>query len=166
MRQLLFVFVVVCLFSVGTRAQQLEPVPPERSAPKLQTQPPVGQPNPAEVLLSFKTMQVHTGTWLAKPEMCEGALQKQREFDEWGISIMRNARADAILTIDHQPGWFYYQYSFVHTASGLVLASGNVTAWDGKVACGKVADLVVERIKRARKAPESEDKQKKPKAKN
>lgn len=166
MRQLLFVFVVVCLFSVKTRAQQPDPAPPERNMPKPQTQPPGDQPSPTEVLLSLKTMQVRTGTWLAKPEMCEGALQKHREFDEWGISIMRNARADAILKIDHQPGWFYYQYSFVHTASGLVLASGNITAWDGNVACGKVADLVVERIKRARKAPESEDKQKKPKAKN
>lgn len=166
MRQLLLVVVVACMFSLRATAQQLEAVPPEQGAPQPQSQASVVQPSTAEVLRSLKTLQVHTGTWLAKPEMCEGALQKHHEFDDWELSIVRNARADAILNIDHQPGWFYYQYSLVHTASGLVLASGNVTAWDGKVACGKVADLIVERIKRARPAPGSEDQQKKPKDKS
>ncbi len=166
MRQLLLVVVAACMFSVRATAQQLEPVPPQQGAPQPQSQPPGAQPSAAEVLRSLETIQVHTGTWLAKPEMCEGALQKHPEFGDWGFSIMRNARADAILKIDYQPGWFYYQYSLVHTASGLVLAAGNVTAWDGKVACDKAADLIVKRIKGARPTPESEDKQKKPKGKS
>lgn len=103
-----------------------------------------------QYLRSFQTIHVATGTWLAKPEMCEGAIQKHREFDAWDLSFVRAAGADVVLKIDHQPGWFYYQYSMVHTASQVVLASGNVTAWDGKAACGRVADIIVARIKKAR----------------
>jgi trehalose utilization protein len=51
----------------------------------------------------------------------------------------------------------------VHTPSRLVLASGNVTAWDGKVACNMVADRIVERIKKVRPLPEKDEKKKKDK---
>src|SRR5215467_9745947 len=126
---------------------------------KESTAPASSADNPSiatQLLRSLQTIRIETGTWLAKPEMCEGALQKHREFDAWELSIVRAARADVILKIDHQPGWFCYQYSMVHMASQVVLASGNVTAWDGKVACGKVAAAVIDRIKRARPVPKKE----------
>jgi len=140
---------------------------PEEKPPAKETPPPVAPAeNPSvatQLLRSLQTIRVETGTWLAKPEMCEGALQKHREFEAWELSIVRAARADVILKIDHQPGWFYYQYSMVHTASQVVLASGNVTAWDGKVACGKVADDIIDRIKRARPVHKNERKDQKDK---
>jgi len=147
---------VLVIASTGV-AQQSEDKPPakESNAPSRSTD------NPSvatQLLRSLQTIRIETGTWLAKPEMCEGALQKHREFEAWELSIVRAARADVILKIDHQPGWFYYQYSMVHTTSQVVLASGNVTAWDGKVACGKVADAVIDRIKRARPVPKNEPK--------
>lgn len=143
-------------------AQQQDEKPPgkETAAPNS----PAENPSIATQLLrSVQTIRIETGTWLAKPEMCEGALQKHREFEAWELSIVRAARPDVILKIDHQPGWFYYQYSMVHTASQVVLASGNVTAWDGKVACGRVADAVIDRIKRARPVPKKEPKDQKDK---
>jgi hypothetical protein len=139
---------------------------PERTSPAKETTPGSSSENPSvatHLLRSFRTVRIETGTWLAKPEMCEGALQKHREFDAWELSIVRAARADVVVKIDHQPGWFYYQYSMVDTAKQVVLASGNVTAWDGKNACDKVADAVIERIKRARAAPKSEAKDQKEK---
>ena len=151
---------LILLTASNGMAQQPEEKPPakESNAPSSSTD------NPSlatQLLRSLQTIRIETGTWLAKPEMCEGALQKHREFDAWELSIVRAARADVILKIDHQPGWFYYQYSMVHTASQVVLASGNVTAWDGKVACGKVADAVIERLKRARPVPKNEPKDEK-----
>lgn len=148
---------LVFLFAPNGFAQQ----PEEQPSAKESTPPSSPTDNPSlatQLLRSLQTIRIETGTWLAKPEMCEGALQKHREFDAWELSIVRAARADVILKIDHQPGWFYYQYSMVHTASQVVLASGNVTAWDGKVACGKVADAVIDRIKRARPVPKNEPK--------
>ncbi len=158
MRRLLLVGGLVLLLSHGTQAQNL--------AGKLadgRTSSSQSRPSSADLLRTFRTIQIVTGTWLAKPEMYEGALQKHREFDEWELSLVRGGGAEVVVKIDHQPGWFYYQYSMVHTPSRLVLASGNVTAWDGKVACNMVADRIVERIKKVRPLPEKDEKKKKDK---
>ena len=128
----------------GTAQQPEEKPPAKESAPGAPAENPSLK---TQLLRSFQTIRVETGTWLAKPEMCEGAFQKHREFDAWDLSFVRAARADVVLKIDHQPGWFYYQYSMVDTASQVVLVSGNVDAWDGKAACNKVADIVIDRIK-------------------
>ncbi len=106
-----------------------------------------------ELMKSFHTIYAETGTWLSKPEMLSGAMMKHPEFDSWGLSFVTRTGADARLKIDHQPGWFYYTYSLTHQATGTVLASGKVSAWDGKVACDKIADELIRRIKRFRPAP-------------
>ncbi len=95
---------------------------------------------------SFHSIYVDTGTWLSKPEMLQGALMKHPEVDFWGLYITTRSGADTTLKIDHQPGWFYYPYSLTDRETGTVLAAGKVTAWDGKVACGKIADELVKRI--------------------
>lgn len=153
---------LVLLIASNGIAQQPEEKAPAKESPT-QNGPRENPSVTTQLLRSLQTIRVETGTWLAKPEMCEGALQKRHEFEAWELSIVRAARADVILKIDHQPGWFYYQYSMVHTASQVVLASGNVSAWDGKVACGKVADAVIDRIKRARPVPKREEKDQKDK---
>lgn len=153
-RLLLFVYLIL-LSSPFANAQQPEGIPPSK-----ESDPPAGTAGgtsrAAQLLRSYQTIRIETGTWLAKPEMCEGALQKHKEFDAWELAIVRAGRADVLIKIDHQPGWFYYQYSMVHTASQVVLASGNVAAWDGTVACNMVADAIIERTKRARPVPKHE----------
>jgi hypothetical protein len=107
----------------------------------------------AELMNSFHTIYAETGTWLSKPEILSGALMKHPEFDYWGMSFVTHRDADVRLKIDHQPGWFYYTYSLTHQPTGTVLASGKVTAWDGKVACDKIADELIKRIKKFRPVP-------------
>lgn len=148
------VALLALVFMVRPSAAQLEKVPPNAQEQPTSVKPSVPDPNTtnaSEILRTFRTLKFETSTWLAKPEMCEGALQSYKEFETWDLTIVRTV-AEVVITIDHQPGWFYYQYSMVHPRTGVVLASGNVTAWDGKTACGSVAKLVVERIKRARTA--------------
>lgn len=155
MRSLIIICGLCCLIASNGPTQE-----PEKKTPGSESTPASGTtetPSRATQLLrSYQTIRIETGTWLAKPEMCEGALQKRREFEGWELSIVRSGRADVVIKIDHQPGWFYYQYSMVHTASQVVLASGNVTAWDGTVACNMVADAIIERTKRARPVPKHE----------
>ena len=104
----------------------------------------------AEPMKSFHTIYAETGTWLSKPEMLSGALMKHPEFDYWQLAFVTRTDADTRLKIDHQPGWFYYTYSLTHQGTATVLASGKVTAWDGKVACDKIADELIKRIKKFR----------------
>jgi len=144
------------LFGAGALiAQQAEKKPAGKEAP---TETPSDNPSrTTELLRSYQSMRIETGTWLAKPEMCEGALQKNQDFQAWDLSIVRSGRADVVVKIDHQPGWFYYQYSMVHWTTQLVLTSGNVTAWDGAVACKMVAEAIIKRTKQARQKAESKD---------
>lgn len=107
----------------------------------------------AELMNSFHSIYVETGTWLSKPEMLQGQLMKHPEFEFWGLSITTNRDADVVLKIDHQPGWFYYTYGMTHRGTGTVLAAGKVTAWDGKVACKRVADEIVKRVAQFRPGP-------------
>jgi hypothetical protein len=146
------IFMLICslslLWPVSGLSQQLEKKPAGNESPAERQED--NPPRATQLLQSYQTIRIETGTWLAKPEMCEGALQKHKEFEVWDLSIVRSGRADVVIKIDHQPGWLYYQYSMVHSASQVVLASGNVTAWDGTVACSMVADAVIERTKQAR----------------
>ena len=112
------------------------------------------KPSSADILRTFKTIYVRSNTPLAKPQMVAGELQKSADFDKWNLSITSDsAGADAVVEIDHQPGWFYYTYSMTHQASGLVLAVGRVDAWDGKYASAKVAKEIMKSIAKVRNPP-------------
>ncbi len=144
-RILLVILMLVLVLCMSTAAQQ-------KSSPAS----PI-----AELMNSFRTIYAETGTWLSKPEMLSGAMMKHPEFDYWGLSFVTHTGADARLKIDHQPGWFYYTYSLTHQATGTVLASGKVTAWDGKAACDKIASELIKRIKKFRPGPADKKEQSK-----
>lgn len=169
MRRLLFALAAtlgIALASVGV-AQESTPSsaanPNSDSARSSQVKAAQNVPSTAELIRSFRSIYVHPATWLSKPEMCEGELQspRHREFYEWGLTVLKDSSADTVLKIDHQPGWFYYPYSLTHNATGVVLVSGTVTAWDGMGACRRVADEVYKRLALARPVPNDESGKKK-----
>jgi len=109
--------------------------------------------NSADLLRTFKTIYVQSKTPLAKPQMLAGELQKNANFDSWGLSITNDPGADVVVEIDHQPGWFYYTYTMTHQSSRIVLAVGRVNAWDGKHASAKIATEIIKRVERVRNSP-------------
>jgi len=120
----------------------------------LYAQSPEAKTTSADALRTLKTVYVESRTPLAKPDMLAGELQKNANFDTWGLSITNDrSGADALVEIDHQPGWFYYTYKMTHQPSGLVLAVGRVDAWDGKYASAKIAKEIMKRIGRVRNPP-------------
>jgi hypothetical protein len=80
----------------------------------LYSQPNETKQNSADLLRTFKTIYVQSKTPLAKPQMLAGELQKNANFDSWGLSITNDLGADVVVEIDHQPGWFYYRYTMTH----------------------------------------------------
>lgn len=118
---------------------------------------------PVDVVKSIRVISVRSKTGLAKSEMLEGALQKKKEFDEWGWVVMQSGRSDLDIEIGYQTMTFYYTYRAVH-ANGMVIASGKVVALDGPDASRKIADAIIGRVKKLRGpegAEKSEAKQKK-----
>ena len=109
--------------------------------------------NSADLLRTFKTIYVQSKTPLAKPQMLAGELQKNANFDPWGLSITNDPGADVVVEIDHQPGWFYYTYTMTHQSSRIVLAVGRVDAWDGKQASARIAREIMKRVVRVRNPP-------------
>ena len=148
--------VVVLAISLGALAsaqdQQTAPAAvPETATAKLST--PAKQ-NSTDLLRTFKTIYVQSKTPLAKATMLAGELQKNANFDAWGLSITNDPTADVLIEMDHQPGWFYYTYSMTHQSSGIVLAAGRVDAWDGKYASAKIAKEIMKRVAKVRNAKE------------
>ena len=109
--------------------------------------------NSADLLRTFKTIYVQSKTPLAKPQMLAGELQKNANFDSWGLSITNDPGADVLVEIDHQPGRFYYTYTMTHQSSRIVLAVGRVDAWDGKQASARIAREIMKRVARFRSPP-------------
>ncbi len=109
-------------------------------------------------LLSFHTIYLSFKTSLIKPAVLAGRLQSHEEFDLWQLSITNDPAADVIVEVDHQPAWVYYYYTMTHRESGLVLASGKTTDLDGASACRKIADTLINRIKRVRSVPQATEK--------
>ena len=103
MKNLVIVSGLLWLLSQGTLAQQPpdRPAGPERTPS--QSKPASARLSSADILRTFRTIQIQTGTWLAKPEMCEGALQNHPQFDDWELSLVRGS-GGVIVKIDHQPG--------------------------------------------------------------
>jgi len=48
--------------------------------------------DPVEIMKKFQTIEVQTGTWLAKPEMCEESYKKRRSSSNGGCSLCAAAR--------------------------------------------------------------------------
>src|SRR5262245_32046427 len=102
MRYLVLALSAIFFIPLSTACQQLEKVGEQNQQPAEQKAKPQGV-DPVEIMKTFQTIQVVTGTWLARPEMCEGALQKRKEFEQWGLFFVRGRVADLTLKIDHQP---------------------------------------------------------------
>src|SRR5437763_4685270 len=113
-----------------------------------QQQPATSQPSSEEILRTFRTLYVYTKTPLAKTDQLRGALLGNPDFRQLGLSIFDGPGADAVINFDHQPGWFYYTYSLVHSNTGTVLLAGQVTAWDGKFASKQIAKELIAGIKK------------------
>ena len=84
----------------------------------------------------------------------QNALRKRDEFDSWGMAVVdgydKRGVADILVEIDRPLFTYTFTYSVTHRATGIVLATGKVTAFDGNAAAPKLAAKIMEEMKRAR----------------
>ena len=92
----------------------------------------------------------------------QNELRKRDELEAWQMVIVdgyeRRSVADILVEIDRPLFTFTFTYEIIDRASGIVLATGKVTAVDGNAAAPKLAARVVEEMRKARGESKSKKK--------
>jgi hypothetical protein len=110
--------------------------------------------SPEALLRRAKTVYVRSGTSYFEPVQLQNELLKRDEFDEWGMAIVdgyeKGRLADVTIEVDRPLFTFTFTYKIMDRANDIVLASGEITAFDGNIAAPILTNRIVKDIKKAR----------------
>jgi hypothetical protein len=114
----------------------------------------IAEKSPKALLSRARTFFVSSGTSYFEPVQLQNALSKNSDFDAWQMAIVegwekRNV-ADVLVEVDRPLFTYTFTYQITDRGTGIVLATGKVTAFDGNAAAPKIASRIVEEIKKAR----------------
>lgn len=114
----------------------------------------LAEKSPRLLLSRSRTLYVSSGTSFFEPVQLQNELLKRAEFEELELAIIddwekRNV-ADLLVEIDRPLFTYTFTYKITHRSTGIVLATGKLTAFDGNAAAPKLAKRIVEEIQRAR----------------
>ncbi|HEX5709379.1 MAG TPA: hypothetical protein VFX96_18905 [Pyrinomonadaceae bacterium] len=124
----------------------------------------IAESSPRALLGRARTLFIYSGTSFFEPVQLQNALQKRDEMETWRMAIVDgwNKRdvADLHIEVDRPLFTYTFTYRITDRRTGIILATGKVTAFDGNAAAPKLAKRIVEEIKRAR-GEETKEKEKK-----
>ena len=106
---------------------------------------------PAEILRNARTIYVAPNRHI-EADYLEYKLDKLPEFNQWQLSIVKDARkADLVLTISKTA--LNYVFSVSEPESSIVVVKGKVVAINGLVAAEDISHQIVKRMKSVRALP-------------
>ncbi len=112
---------------------------------------PEEQPTPIAALAKARTLSVTTRTMYFTPFMLEKELLNNTELLALGINVVEgNRRGELLVNVDRPLFTYDFTYSVSDAHTGLVLATGKVTAIDGPHAAQGIAKKVVLELEKAR----------------
>ena len=114
----------------------------------------LAESSPRALLARARTLYVDSSTSYFEPVQLQNALRKRDEVEAWQMMILdgydkRNV-ADLFIDIDRPLFTFTFTYKLTDRSTGVLLATGKVTAFDGNAAAPKLAGRIVEEIRKAR----------------
>lgn len=114
----------------------------------------IAEKSPKALLRRARTVYIDSNTSFFEPVQLQNALSKRAEFDEWQMAVVdgwdkRNV-ADMLIEVDRPLFTYTFTYKITDRSTGIVLATGKVTAFDGNAAAPDLARKIVEEIKKAR----------------
>lgn len=114
----------------------------------------IAETSPKALLSRARLLYIDSGTSFFEAVQLQNALRKRDEIDTWQMAMVdgwdkRNI-ADAIIEIDRPLFTYTFTYKITHRSTGIILATGKVTAFDGNAAAPKLAERIVEEIRKAR----------------
>lgn len=111
---------------------------------------------PQDLLSDSRTFYINSDTDFFEEVQLQNELRKRTEFKDWQLSIVDgwNNREVAELWVEIDRPLFTYTFTFevIHRRTGMVLSTGKVTAFDGNLAAPKLAERIIQDIKKAREA--------------
>ena len=104
-----------------------------------------------QILKSARMIYVSSNTDFLTVSTMDRALLQQKNWEKLGLNIVESLRqADLQLQIDRLIFTHIHTYVLTDRKTGIVLASGRVTAFDGIVASGPMAEQIVKILSAAR----------------
>lgn len=126
----------------------------------------IRESSPEEMLAEGRTLFITSGTSFFEPVQLQNALRKRDELDAWRMAIVegwdKRDLVDLYVEVDRPLFTYTFTYQITDRRTGILLATGKVTAFDGNAAAPKLAKRIVEDIRRAR-GEETKEKEKKKK---
>lgn len=114
----------------------------------------IAESSPKALLRRARTVYVESGTSFFEPVQLQNALSKRAEMDAWQMAIVdgwpKREVADVVIEVDRPVFTYTFTYRLTHRGTGVVLATGKVTAFDGNAAAPKLALKIVEELRSAR----------------
>ena len=111
---------------------------------------------PQDLLGDSRTFYINSDTDFFEEVQLQNELRKRTEFKDWQLSIVDgwNNREVAELWVEIDRPLFTYTFTYevIHRRTGMVLSTGKVTAFDGNLAAPKLAERIIQDIKKAREA--------------
>ena len=114
----------------------------------------IAEASPKALLRRARTIYIESGTSFFEPVQLQNALSKRAEMDAWQMAIVdgwqKREVADVVIEVDRPVFTYTFTYRITHRGTGVVLATGKVTAFDGNAAAPMLAVKIVEEIMSAR----------------
>lgn len=134
------------------KAAQLRKAAQERIAAEEAAK--IVETNPKALLRRARLVYISSDTSFFDSIQLQNALRKREEFDAWQMAIIdswdkRNV-ADIFIEIDRPLFTYTFTYKITNPRSGVLIATGKITAIDGDVAAPKLAKRIIEEMKAAR----------------
>jgi hypothetical protein len=128
---------------INAEKRQLAAQPAERTNPF--------DNSPETIMKVARSLAVKSRTILLKDRLMESELRKVRDFQALGIAISDDEKqADLYIELDRPPFTFIYQYTVINPATRVLIMKGKVTAFNGEVAAPKIAEEIINEIRKAR----------------
>jgi hypothetical protein len=114
----------------------------------------LAEQSPRALLARARTVYVCSDTSYFEEAQLQNELRKRDELEAWRVVFVDGHQgssvADILVEIDRPLFTFTFTYEIMDRATGIVLATGKVKAFDGNAAAPKLAARIVEDMKKAR----------------
>ena len=114
----------------------------------------IADTSPRALLSRTRILVMWSNTEYFETVQLENALRKRGEYDAWQLATIADWQkrevADTEIEIDRPLFTFTFTYKITNRRTGILLATGKVTAFDGNAAAPLLAERIVEDIRKAR----------------